>query len=362
MTSAIEIKSQCGTTVPLRARRIGDSGCYDSSGLDSVHSRSNASYLSSSPASGSLSSSSNLTVSNTPRLQFQYHRHKHSTGNSIEPSPRAAAAMSQRVTPRSPFFKRDPSATIWAPESASASDSGSDSWPINSPPNRHKRHVSELISRSSGAFSFSPSSASVLASTSRERMAVQLLGKLREIPLKEQWVLWTVDAAQSRSFRETWHTAEEYARHLTPVASIRSLQHLWHLLEDEVEPHHVTCSRHVFKAGARPLWEDDCNIYGGQLTIRLSRRAAEATAFFRQVLLAATSGVLDGLLMGSDLLDAVVGCSLVSKSSGDFVSVWTRDASNQTGIDRIRQYLQRDLPALANAHAFSYRANAPRWS
>jgi hypothetical protein len=140
---------------------------------------------------------------------------------------------------------------------------------------------------------------------------------LEELPLNDEWVLW-FDRYIGPGF-----SAEEYAAAVKEVCSFHSVQGFWCWYNNlppasSLDP---SCTYHLMKKGIKPLWEDEGNVNGGNLAIKIPRH--EVDHAWTHLSLAAIGGELEDCLTKED---GLCGISLGMRKSDAAIHLWNADA------------------------------------
>lgn len=164
-----------------------------------------------------------------------------------------------------------------------------------------------------------PSSIPEAASTSSK-------APVEELPLKDTWVVY---------YRPPTSKNSDYEKSIQPLCRIPTVQAFWkvytHLRRPSILP--TVSDYHIFKAGIRPVWEDDSNKKGGKWTMRLKKGVADR--YWEELLLA---------LIGDQFMEAgeeVCGAVVSVRSGEDVISVWTKNDGGRNV--KIRETIKRVL-------------------
>lgn len=130
-----------------------------------------------------------------------------------------------------------------------------------------------------------------------------------EHALKTTWTLF---------YRPPTNKYQDYEKSTIQLASIRTAESFWtvysHLKRPSLLP--AVSDYHIFKAGIRPVWEDEANKRGGKWIVRLKKGVADR--YWEDLLLA---------IIGDQFAEAgeeVCGAVLSVRSGEDVLSVWTK--------------------------------------
>lgn len=131
-----------------------------------------------------------------------------------------------------------------------------------------------------------------------------------EHALKSTWTLF---------YRPPTNKYQDYEKSTIQLASIGTVESFWtiysHLKRPSLLP--TVSDYHIFKAGIRPVWEDEANKRGGKWIVRLKKGVADR--YWEDLLLA---------IVGDQFAEAgeeVCGAVLSVRSGEDVLSVWTKN-------------------------------------
>lgn len=91
---------------------------------------------------------------------------------------------------------------------------------------------------------------------------------------------------------------------------------------------------HLFRAGIKPMWEDEGNRQGGKVVVRV--RKGLAARYWEDVCCAVV-----GEQFGVG--DEICGAVLSLRFQEDILSIWTRTSSNNEANEKVRETLRRVL-------------------
>ncbi|KAJ4377298.1 hypothetical protein N0V83_000122 [Neocucurbitaria cava] len=145
-------------------------------------------------------------------------------------------------------------------------------------------------------------------------------------PLKSTWVVW---------YRPPTPKNTDYERSIVSIIKFSTAQEFWkvfvHLKKPSTLP--TVSDYHVFKAGIRPVWEDEENKRGGKWIMRLKKGVADR--YWEELLMA---------LVGDQFMEAreeVCGFVLSVRSGEDVLSIWTKNDGGRN--IKIRETIKRVL-------------------
>ncbi|KAL1452088.1 hypothetical protein WDU94_006401 [Cyamophila willieti] len=134
-------------------------------------------------------------------------------------------------------------------------------------------------------------------------------------PLHNKWTLWYFENDKNKGW-------EENQREITSFSTVEDFWCVFNHIK-QASDLRVGCDYSLFKAGIRPMWEDETNKNGGRWLISLDRkqRNSELNAFWLEILLCLIGEAFDD--HSEDICGAVVNI----RPKGDKIGIWTVDAS-----------------------------------
>lgn len=203
-------------------------------------------------------------------------------------------------------------------------------------PNGDKRDTSEdekKDSRRPPAPRKSHSNFTASGEATAEHAAPYSKSQIAESPLKDAWVIYIRPPTGKNS---------DYEKSIQPMCKMQTVQDFWkvyaHLHKPSALP--TVSDYHFFKAGIRPVWEDDNNKKGGKWTMRLKKGVADR--YWEDLLMA---------LVGDQFFEAseeVCGAVVSVRSGEDVISVWTKNDGGRNV--KIRETIKRVLSLPADTH------------
>ena len=132
-----------------------------------------------------------------------------------------------------------------------------------------------------------------------------------------------------------------YENSIKLIATISTVEEFWSCYDYLVRPNALptTTDYHFFREGIKPTWEDPNNARGGKWIVRLKKGLA--SRYWEEVILA---------LMGGQLSQQVCGAVVSIRYSEDIVSVWNRNAHDNTDNHRLRDSIKRILQLPPHVH------------
>jgi translation initiation factor 4E len=165
------------------------------------------------------------------------------------------------------------------------------------------------------------------------------------MPLHYAWVFWYMH-------RSPGSKVHDYNSSIVQVSSnFKSIQEFWENyahLKRPSELAHVT-EYHLFKAGIRPIWEDEANLTGGKWILRLKKGLA--SRFWEGLVLALIGDQFEGLIG-----DEITGIVVSIRHGEDIISVWNKTASDGRVTIRIRDTIKKVLN-LPSSCIMEYKAH-----
>jgi len=149
-------------------------------------------------------------------------------------------------------------------------------------------------------------------------------------PLQNKWTLWYYENDRSNS----WEKNQK------EIASFDTVEDFWSLynhikLASEIRQ---GCDYSLFKAGIRPMWEDDANKRGGRWLINLDRkqRSNDLDRFWLDIILCLIGEAFEN---SEDVCGAVVNI----RGKGDKIGIWTANANHSDAVLEIGRKLKDRL-------------------
>jgi len=184
-------------------------------------------------------------------------------------------------------------------------------------------------------------------SESVESLEVQLPASINQIsnsPLEYAYSFWfskrpsknAAAAAASSTATSAPGQNLNYDANLRQVGTFNTVENFWYLYSHMTRPQDLQghADIHMFKAGIRPLWEDDANKNGGKWIVRLKKGLA--TRCWENLILAILG---EQFMVGEEICGAVVSV----RFQEDLISIWNKSCSNQAVKSRIKDTLKRIL-------------------
>lgn len=165
--------------------------------------------------------------------------------------------------------------------------------------------------------------------TVRAAVRSTLLRRLRPIPLQNEWTFWYLGVCPPDQ--------SNYEQHINELAEVNSIQSFWSCFNHLPLSLPQKQSLHLFKKNIKPLWEDQANSSGGELTFRVPK--SKSAEFIKEVLLLLIG---EAIPTGED--DDISGVSFSSKYNSDLIAIWNRNAKNLDSIEQIKQAVLQSLP------------------
>ncbi|KAF2438581.1 translation initiation factor eIF4e [Karstenula rhodostoma CBS 690.94] len=205
----------------------------------------------------------------------------------------------------------------------------------------------------------SPSETSATASPARGSAMLNSIFKSVRVPeFKYRWQFWA-EKGQQQPPPKTGSTtagAEEYANRPKPLGEqIVSVKDFYqHFNNIPVENLKLRDSIHLFHLGVKPLWEDPRNTRGGAWYFRISKE--QAAQFWHEICLLAVGDVLQGAVetKRASFNDDICGVTYSVRWNAVQVAIWTRDADNEAGKEKLLQTILDKLSAELQPKKDSY--------
>lgn len=148
--------------------------------------------------------------------------------------------------------------------------------------------------------------------------------------------------------KKTLREKTDYTKNLKMFATVHTVEGFWGVYSHTNRPDNIpACDMHFFRAGIKPLWEDEANKNGGKWVVRLKK--IMSARCWENTLLALVG---DAFGMG----DEICGAVLSSKFQEDLVSIWNKTAHDPVITARIRETIKRILNIPTN-YALEYKAH-----
>lgn len=172
-----------------------------------------------------------------------------------------------------------------------------------------------------------------------------------EHPLQYAYTFWYTRRGPGKQV-----SSQSFDTSLKRIGSIASVEQFWEYYSHMVRPSDLSghWDYHLFKAGIRPMWEDDSNRAGGKWIIRL--RKGLASRCWENLILAMLG---EQFMVGEEICGAVISI----RHQEDILSLWNKTAHVEQITSRIRDTLRRVLNLPTNtvmeykAHMDSLRDN-----
>ncbi|KAI9229805.1 MAG: translation initiation factor eIF 4e-like domain-containing protein [Piptocephalis tieghemiana] len=160
--------------------------------------------------------------------------------------------------------------------------------------------------------------------------------------LRHQWTLWFMHRTPGQKITD-------YEAAIKRIATFATIEEFWQVHQHLVRPNDLPniSDYHLFKAGVRPVWEDDANIKGGKWIVRLKKGLA--SRYWESLMIAVVGDQFD-------LGDEICGAVLSMRNSEDILSLWNKNAGGARVNLRIRDTLKRILGAPADT-VMEYKAH-----
>lgn len=194
-------------------------------------------------------------------------------------------------------------------------------------------------------------------------MLNNIFKQVRVPEFRFKWQFWAEKGQQSTPAVKTATAgAEEYASRPKqlgdPIISIKGFyEHFNNIPIDNLK---LRDSIHLFHAGVKPLWEDPRNTRGGAWYFRISKE--NAAAFWHEICLLAVGDVLQHAVetKRDAFNDDICGVTYSVRWNAVQVAVWTRDASNEAGKEKLLETILEKLSSelVPKKDACWYKAHA----
>jgi hypothetical protein len=199
-----------------------------------------------------------------------------------------------------------------------------------------------------------PEEQTATASPARGTAMLNSIFKSVRVPeFRHKWMFWAEKGQQSTP-KDKSAQSEEYASRPKPLGDqIVSVKEFYQYFNNiPVESLKLRDSIHLFHFGIKPVWEDPRNSKGGAWYFKISKD--QAAQFWHEMCLLAVGDVLQGAVetkracKSSNTIFDVHATNLMLAFNDDIcgitysvrwnavqIAVWTRDASNEAGKDKL---------------------------
>eukprot|EP00039_Didymoeca_costata_P018627 m.334276 g.334276 ORF g.334276 m.334276 type:complete len:218 (-) comp17324_c0_seq1:968-1621(-) len=154
--------------------------------------------------------------------------------------------------------------------------------------------------------------------------------------LKNTWVLWFDNQSNQKN-----KPSQKWEDSLELIYKIKSIEDMWGVYNNAKTPQDIPkmSNYHLFKEGIKPMWEDPRNAKGGKWTLVLTGPARqEGNKLWLRTIM---------LLLGEQLTDGdneqVCGAVFSARHKNDKISLWTKDALDTEGCNRIGRTLKQAM-------------------
>eukprot|EP00998_Keelungia_sp_KM082_P007856 NODE_4041_length_823_cov_46.919540_g4018_i0.p1 GENE.NODE_4041_length_823_cov_46.919540_g4018_i0~~NODE_4041_length_823_cov_46.919540_g4018_i0.p1 ORF type:complete len:230 (-),score=37.52 NODE_4041_length_823_cov_46.919540_g4018_i0:133-759(-) len=157
-------------------------------------------------------------------------------------------------------------------------------------------------------------------------------------PLESTWVIWYDSRKLHQQGGPNWF------ENLQVVAQFNAVEDFWSTYNHVKRPNDLEygSNYHMFKAGIKPMWEDDQNRAGGKwvITLTLKEEQQRLDDLWELLVLSMIGEYLDDGVGG----DQICGAVMSRRKNGPKLSIWTREKDNEEALlgigKRLRQILR----------------------
>eukprot|EP00993_Chasmostoma_nieuportense_P004155 NODE_4840_length_733_cov_57.519802_g4678_i0.p1 GENE.NODE_4840_length_733_cov_57.519802_g4678_i0~~NODE_4840_length_733_cov_57.519802_g4678_i0.p1 ORF type:complete len:211 (-),score=74.51 NODE_4840_length_733_cov_57.519802_g4678_i0:99-686(-) len=171
-------------------------------------------------------------------------------------------------------------------------------------------------------------------------------------PLEHQWTIWY----DSRRLHQQGNQADWFAN-LQKVAEFGTVEDFWSTYNHIKRPTDLEfgANYHLFKAGVKPMWEDELNRKGGKWVMTFQAREDQNRLddMWELLVLSMIGEYLEEGTNG----DQICGAVLSRRKNGPRISVWTSDRENQTALKAIGTRL-RSILKVSDKTTLEYQSHA----
>ncbi len=129
-----------------------------------------------------------------------------------------------------------------------------------------------------------------------------------------------------------------YSSSIKNIAEVGTAEEFWGVYNHLVRPHKLAASTDyfLFRAGVKPMWEDEANKRGGRWTVRMHKSLTSKA--YEDLALAVVGEQFD--------TDDVLGIACSVRFQDDVLAIWVKNASDKEALQQIVGTAKRilDLP------------------
>lgn len=128
---------------------------------------------------------------------------------------------------------------------------------------------------------------------------------------------------------------EGYSAAIKNIAEVGTAEEFWSVYNHLIRPHKLSVSTDyfLFRAGIRPMWEDEANKMGGRWTIRVHKSLTSKA--YEDLALAIVGEQFEN--------DDVLGIACSVRFQDDVLAIWIRNASDKDSLHNIVNVAKRIL-------------------
>ena len=128
---------------------------------------------------------------------------------------------------------------------------------------------------------------------------------------------------------------EEFEDNLRKIADFDSAEEFWGIYQHMKRPSTLPrgCEFFLFKAGIRPLWEDEANFGGGRLFLSMKKDVITNKVW---------EDLQIAMIIGGGVLEFLCGSVINIRTSEVFISVWIKECSGEKR-EEIKEWLKKNL-------------------
>jgi len=119
---------------------------------------------------------------------------------------------------------------------------------------------------------------------------------------------------------------ENYEKSIKCIGTFSYVEDFWAYYNHIIRPNDLpyACDYHLFRAGVKPMWEDEENKIGGKYIVRIPRGKRTSSRYWEDVLLAIVGGQFDVPT------DEICGVVISTRYNQDILSLWNKHAEAES--------------------------------
>jgi len=139
--------------------------------------------------------------------------------------------------------------------------------------------------------------------------------------------------------RTQGRSQENYEKSIKCIGTFYNVEDFWAYYNHLVRPSDLpySCDYHLFRAGVKPMWEDDENKEGGKYVIRIPRGKRTSSRYWEDILMAIVGGQFD------IPTDEICGVVISTRYNQDVLSLWNKHGDATESKRKIHDTLRKVL-------------------